>query len=92
MEVKAEIKKVVLKVSDKEISLSVDEAKKLKELLNELFGKEIVKEYIPISQPYPVYPPWRWNYPEVTWHGTNQYDNKQLVQYQQSDCSINCSL
>jgi hypothetical protein len=57
----AEIKKIVLKIGDKEISLSPQEAKELKSVLNELFGDPItVREvhhldwklpYIPAS-PY----------------------------------------
>lgn len=71
METKAEIKKVVLKINDKEISLTVEEAKKLKELLGTLFGGDIIKiekekEYIPYPQPYPVpyYPRPYWDYPK----------------------------
>jgi len=63
---KAEIKKVVLQLDDKEIELSVEQAKKLKSLLNELFGKEketiFIDRYVP--NPYPVYPQpyyWRWD-------------------------------
>jgi len=46
MEEKMEIKEIVLKLGKKEVSLTVEEAKKLKELLGELFGKEIVKEIV----------------------------------------------
>ena len=41
-----EIKKIVLKLNDKEVSLTIEEAKKLKELLGELFGKDIIKEIV----------------------------------------------
>ena len=72
METKAEIKKVVLKVNDKEISLTLEEAKKLKELLGTLFGNDVVKEYIikdnTIYVERPYYPYRRyWDCPVVTW-------------------------
>jgi hypothetical protein len=61
-----EISKVNIKIGKKEIELSVEEAKELKEILNETFGEKGVV-YIP--QPYPVYErPWRWRYwGEPTW-------------------------
>ena len=64
----AKIEKIVLNIGDKEIDLSLDEAKELKSILNKLFGtKETViwrdrDVYIP--RPYPVwiqrreYPDW----------------------------------
>jgi len=54
------IKELKLQLGEKkEVVLTVDEAKKLKEALDELFGKEVVKE---VSIPYP-YPVWQWWYP-----------------------------
>jgi len=41
---KVEIKKIVLKVGDEEISLTPENAKKMKELLDELFGKTVIRE------------------------------------------------
>lgn len=55
----AEIKEVVLKVGDKEINLSLEEAKSLKEVLGDLFGKEVQREYI--------YGPYTWRFPTITW-------------------------
>lgn len=49
------IKKVELRLGKRVISLTVEEAERLKEVLAELFEKEIVRE------PYPVYPDrWYW--------------------------------
>ena len=68
MEDKTQIKKVVLEVEGKEIVLTVNGAKKLKEALNELFGREVIKEihlkdnYIPYYKPF-------WSY------GTETYKN-----------------
>lgn len=42
MEKDGKIEKVVLNVEGEKISLSVEQAKKLKTLLDELFGKEII--------------------------------------------------
>lgn len=41
-----EVKKIVFKIDDKEISLTVEQAKKLKEILGDMFGREIIKEVI----------------------------------------------
>ena len=56
--------KLKLKVRDVEIELTKDEAIKLKELLSELTGKEIVKEkeYVPYPNPYYPYIRWDWGY------------------------------
>lgn len=40
------IEKVVLNVEGEKINLSVEQAKKLKGILDELFGKEIIKEVV----------------------------------------------
>ena len=63
--------KLKLKIKDVEIELTMEEMKKLKELLNELTGREVIeeKEYIPYypyryndwwyyEQPYKWYSPW----------------------------------
>ena len=62
-----EIKKIVLKLNDKEVSLTIDEAKKLKELLSELFGKDIIKEVVKEEHHYhDHYRPY-WYYNEPYW-------------------------
>lgn len=40
------IKELTIKLGKKEISLTVDEAKKLKKSLEDLFGKEVIKEVV----------------------------------------------
>ena len=68
----AEIKKIVLKIGDKEINLSPKEAKELCQLLEDLFGVkrevERIREYIP------WYAPTWWQEPyKITWDvKTNQ--------------------
>jgi len=65
MSEKMEIKKIVLKLNDKEVSLTIEEAKKLKELLGELFGKDIIKEIVKEEHHYHdnYRPYWVWNQP-----------------------------
>jgi hypothetical protein len=50
-----EVKKIVLNIDGKEISLTMEQAKKLKDILSELFGKEIIKEVIREINYPPVY-------------------------------------
>jgi len=57
---KVEVKKIVLQIGKKEIPLSLDEAKELKNILADIFEKPDV--YIPYpTYPYPVYP-YRYHY------------------------------
>ena len=64
----ATVEKVVLKIGDKEISLSIEEAKQLKGILSDLFGKkEIQYTPYPVVEKIPYYPrPWyeydKWNF------------------------------
>lgn len=49
METKKEevkIEKMVLNIDGEKVSLTMAQAKKLKEMLNELFGREVVKEVV----------------------------------------------
>jgi hypothetical protein len=87
-----EVKKIVLNIDGKEISLTIEQAKKLKDILGELFGKEIIKEVIrEIHDNYPIYPwvyepqtplnpPWT-----ITCGGTN-------ITYSDNTRSINFTL
>jgi hypothetical protein len=63
---KNEIKKIVLDIDGKEISLNVAQAKKFYRLLDELFGDK--NTYI-----YPTYPstPWRWPYRDDVYYSTS---------------------
>jgi len=49
------IEKIILKIDKKEIELTIEQAKELKEELDKLFGKT---KYIP----YPIYPSDIWTY------------------------------
>lgn len=70
MEQKTEIKKIVLQLGKKDIELTVEECKKLKDLLSELFGRDVVKEVVKeIHHGYPYR--WYWNYPQ--WNGDIVY-------------------
>lgn len=72
---KVEIKKITLKLGKREVTLSIEEAKNLKEALEELFGKSIVSEehhHHHHDHSYPYYP-YRWWWCQ----GTN-LDNHQV--------------
>ncbi len=59
------ITKIAIKLKNKEVSLTVEEAKKLYADLNELFGK-------PAYYPYPVYvEKWVPQYPPTYWWTTS---------------------
>lgn len=88
MKDKVEIKKVVINIGGKELNLTVEEAKELRDLLNGTFGE---KETIYIPQ-YPVYPdnpyyPWRywkvdWQYcPTITVSNTSCTDGTMYISY-----------
>lgn len=67
---KTAIKKVVLEVEGKEITLTVEGAKKLKDLLSELFGKEIIRE-VRVENHYKQYPIY-WQYTAPSYDKWNQ--------------------
>lgn len=64
----AEIKRIVLNLGGKEVSLTIEQAKKLKEILSEMFGKDVVKE-IYHHDHYPHWY-WHWSAPAFT-YGSN---------------------
>lgn len=73
---KVEISKVNIKVNDKEILFTLDEAKELQKILNETFGEEKVS-FVPYSPPAVIIErerPWRQTLPywtiDYTWTGT----------------------
>lgn len=45
-EKEVKIEKMVLNIEGEKVSLSMEQAKKLKKILDELFGKEVIKEVI----------------------------------------------
>ena len=57
---KVMIKSMDFLIGNKTITLTPDEAKQLKDVLDNLFGKEIIKEYVPVPSqqptPDPLYP------------------------------------
>jgi hypothetical protein len=64
------VKEINFKIGDKEISLTPEEAKKLKDVLNSMFEKEVIiqKEYVPVPSdplpnPYTPTAPLPWPYP-----------------------------
>lgn len=89
------IKKVVLKIGDKELSLSIEDAKKLHEVLAELFKepqvvKEVVKEEHHHYPSYPVYPTWPYTGPVwITQTGSDYHPNQIFCSTQDSDLVVN---
>jgi hypothetical protein len=66
MEIK--ITSIKLKLGNREIDLSLEEARLLKSRLEELFPPAVVlKEYAPIPTPYP----WYWTGPIITYSTTS---------------------
>lgn len=63
---------ITIKLKDREITLSQDEARDMYDKLCELFHESNFKEYIPIYYPsYPSYPyPYWWGQPTVTCNNT----------------------
>ena len=62
------IEEVVLKIGDKKITLSVEEARELKTKLNDLFGREVIREIVYKDK-------WYWEYPrpfEPIWVDTSK--------------------
>lgn len=53
-----EITTIKVKLADKEIELTLDDAKKLREVLNDLFAVKIEKEYVPAPNTIPYQPIW----------------------------------
>lgn len=45
-ESEVKIEKMVLNIEGEKVSLSMEQAKKLKKILDELFGKEVIKEVV----------------------------------------------
>ena len=87
------VSNISIKIGKNKITLTLDEAKELKELLNETFGD---KETVYIPQPYPIYErPWRWEYWDVYytplqhWTYDNTSDN---VNWSSSGSSITYTL
>jgi len=59
---KIEIQKIVIQIGKKEVSLTIEEAKELQNILDQTFGKKetvYIPSY-PIIIEKPIYPPYRW--------------------------------
>lgn len=66
----AEIKKIVIKIKDKESELTLEEAEELWEVLDDLFSKEQRIITVPY---YPYTVPHIWKWWEPTWISTETY-------------------
>lgn len=79
------VEKVVVAIGRREIILTTDEAKQLKDALNELFGKAITAEEHHHHHHYP----WYYSYPKVEWSTAN--GNGIKWQDNQIYCSVGSS-
>jgi len=79
---KAEIKKIVLDLGGKEVNLSLDQAKKVSEILGEMFGKKEIATYPIYVEKYKPY----WTYPSYNW-----CDNNVQCSYTTTDASMKIS-
>ena len=76
---KVKIEKIVIRIGDKQAELTVEDAKALRDVLDQMFGKE--KEYVPYyPTTWPWYPWKPWYAPTITWGaGYTNTDNGETV-------------
>lgn len=72
------IKSVTLDLGKKQVTLTMKQAKALKEALDEMFGKEVIREREVIHEH--DYWPWRWNQP----YRDYWFRDRQLTPFQPS--------
>jgi hypothetical protein len=86
------IKSIELQIGDTKAKITIEQAQKLKECLNDLFGsKVIIKEEHHHHDHYPwVYQPvQRW----ITWQGgTSEYKNPNYIMYCSSNGTLNAKI
>lgn len=77
MSEEVKISNIHLKIGSHDLSLTVEEARKLKKLLNNLFGHREVRYLQPFHyNPYITIPYWRrWNEWEITYGSANNSDS-----------------
>ena len=91
---KPEITKIVVKLGDKPTELTIDQAKALRDALNELFGKDVIvkEEHHHHHHDWP----WYWNRPIYTYQPALQQPAFPTPQWQitcQSDKqTVECSI
>ena len=63
MSKKVKVDRIIIQIGDKEIPLSMDEARELKEILADMFGKTVYLSPSPvvIENPFRIYPYSRWS-------------------------------
>lgn len=87
-----QVKSLTIKIGDKEIEMTVEEAKNLKGVLDSLFEKEVVvkKEIEVVPQPYPVYPNYPWWTQTTLTTDPNTIDQYRMISTY--DGSISCKI
>ena len=86
-ETEVKIEKMTLNIDGEKISLTIEQAKKLKKVLEELFGKEIIKE-VTREVDHHHYHDYYWNKPYVTWNDNSGKFTDPNIVY----CSLSKSL
>lgn len=76
------ISKIVIDVDSKKIELTAEQAKKMKGVLDELFGitKVVTEEHHHHHKTYPYYPRWWWDGNTVLCNNTQMTLNDDTVQ------------
>ena len=82
-----EIKKMIVTISDRDITLTMDEAEKLHAALSKLFGDKTVVKHEYHQTPYWA---WRHNQPTVTWLDSSTGSTS--MEYRPRSGEIMCSL
>jgi len=73
------IEKMILNIEGEKVTLTIEQAKKLKEILNELFGKEVIKEIVEKHHYHD------WNYYPQRWTCTTSIPSNTLPVFYCSD-------
>jgi len=73
------IKEVTIQLGKKELSMSIQDAKKLREVLNELFGTVVVEKRVVEEHHHHDYWPYYWHYNTTPQWTLGSGNNYQLV-------------
>lgn len=68
------VQKISIRMGDKIVDLTLEQAQELQRLLNKTFGQEKDKEYIPIPSPYPYPEPYPVPWPIIPYDPYRRWD------------------
>ena len=81
---KVDVKKVVIQMGRRELTLDIDEAKELRGVLNSLFGEVVVERRVEEHHHHHDNYPWYWKYNQPFWSSQNsplRYESKNDIVY-----------